>query len=404
MPTVSVSPQVSTPPSCSPTLSPTHSPITFSSNSPSDAIDGPTTPKQGQSLRRGLDACNQRTPTSTPSLAFVSSSGVHGQGLTHQLSLSTLANTPPFTPSLLNTNTPTSSPASTKSPGLLKRMSSKTLLGPAFSLSSFKDASSKMGKKASISSFASSDGKGSNHSNDLNGMNGVMPGTPVQVFGPALGRSPLLSSSPVASRRPSLASLRSPPSPTLALPPPVPPLPSLSKLGHYGGSSSSLDLSSNMAPAVSRSGGTPHRMSSRSSLLSGSGISSVPASPINSPTARLNHHRQTSSLSPIPDASSPLKPGTTRKSPPPLSSPSSPIDNPPPPPQTRITPAHPMHAPFNLAFQTEKPYFEWLEGEDNAARFKRFGKAMTGTSGWEGGAVVDCKMGRPPLSFLPDKN
>ncbi|KAI0726094.1 S-adenosyl-L-methionine-dependent methyltransferase [Fomitopsis betulina] len=52
-------------------------------------------------------------------------------------------------------------------------------------------------------------------------------------------------------------------------------------------------------------------------------------------------------------------------------------------------PEHLMHAPFNLAFRTDAPYFQWLETHENQARFKRFGKAMTGTSAWEvPGAVV----------------
>ncbi|KAI0079225.1 hypothetical protein K474DRAFT_713866 [Panus rudis PR-1116 ss-1] len=58
--------------------------------------------------------------------------------------------------------------------------------------------------------------------------------------------------------------------------------------------------------------------------------------------------------------------------------------------QMVITPTHPMHAPFNLAFQTTKPYFEWLEQPENRGRLKRFGRAMTGTGGWEvSGAVLE---------------
>lgn len=61
-----------------------------------------------------------------------------------------------------------------------------------------------------------------------------------------------------------------------------------------------------------------------------------------------------------------------------------------PPKPMHITPDHPMHAPFNLAFRTTQPYFEWLEREENGMRLKRFGKAMTGTSGWEvPGAILD---------------
>ena len=49
-----------------------------------------------------------------------------------------------------------------------------------------------------------------------------------------------------------------------------------------------------------------------------------------------------------------------------------------------------MYAPFNVAFDTPLRYFEWLEREGNAFRLKRFGKAMTGTSGWEGpGSVIN---------------
>lgn len=42
-----------------------------------------------------------------------------------------------------------------------------------------------------------------------------------------------------------------------------------------------------------------------------------------------------------------------------------------------------MYAPFNVAFNTKMRYFEWLEKSENAFRLKRFGKAMTGTAGWE---------------------
>ncbi|KAI1792209.1 S-adenosyl-L-methionine-dependent methyltransferase, partial [Ganoderma leucocontextum] len=49
----------------------------------------------------------------------------------------------------------------------------------------------------------------------------------------------------------------------------------------------------------------------------------------------------------------------------------------------------PMHAPFNLAFDTKTPYFEWLERPGNEMRLKRFGPAMTGTAAWEiPGAVI----------------
>lgn len=50
---------------------------------------------------------------------------------------------------------------------------------------------------------------------------------------------------------------------------------------------------------------------------------------------------------------------------------------------------NPMHAPFNLAFRTNAPYFEWLERRGNGGRLKRFGRAMTGTGAWEvPGAIV----------------
>ncbi|CDO73947.1 hypothetical protein BN946_scf185016.g104 [Trametes cinnabarina] len=50
---------------------------------------------------------------------------------------------------------------------------------------------------------------------------------------------------------------------------------------------------------------------------------------------------------------------------------------------------NPMHAPFNVAFNTSIPYFEWLEQPENEARLRRFGPAMTGTSAWEvPGAIV----------------
>ena len=49
----------------------------------------------------------------------------------------------------------------------------------------------------------------------------------------------------------------------------------------------------------------------------------------------------------------------------------------------------PMHAPFNVAFDTKTPYFEWLERPGNELRLKRFGPAMTGTAAWEiPGAVI----------------
>ena len=52
-----------------------------------------------------------------------------------------------------------------------------------------------------------------------------------------------------------------------------------------------------------------------------------------------------------------------------------------------------MYAPFNVAFKTGMRYFEWLERDENSFKLKRFGKAMTGTSGWEGpGSVIG---GRP---------
>ncbi|KAI0666395.1 S-adenosyl-L-methionine-dependent methyltransferase [Trametes maxima] len=49
----------------------------------------------------------------------------------------------------------------------------------------------------------------------------------------------------------------------------------------------------------------------------------------------------------------------------------------------------PMHAPFNVAFDTTIPYFEWLERPGNESRLRRFGPAMTGTAAWEvPGAIV----------------
>ncbi|KAH9916743.1 S-adenosyl-L-methionine-dependent methyltransferase [Epithele typhae] len=52
-------------------------------------------------------------------------------------------------------------------------------------------------------------------------------------------------------------------------------------------------------------------------------------------------------------------------------------------------PISPMYAPFNLAFKTDSPYFEWLEQPGNESRLKRFGPAMTGTAAWEvPGAIV----------------
>ena len=51
-----------------------------------------------------------------------------------------------------------------------------------------------------------------------------------------------------------------------------------------------------------------------------------------------------------------------------------------------------MNAPFNVAFNTDMPYFEWLEQPGNELRLKRFGPAMTGTVAWEvPGAIVSGK-------------
>ncbi|KAH8096884.1 hypothetical protein BXZ70DRAFT_865118, partial [Cristinia sonorae] len=89
---------------------------------------------------------------------------------------------------------------------------------------------------------------------------------------------------------------------------------------------------------------------------------------------------------------------------------SSPYSSSPPPPPVppkpmHITASHPMHAPFNLAFRTTQPYFEWLERPENGSRLKRFGKAMTGTSGWEvPGAILDSLHWEdlPPCSVVVD--
>ncbi|KAI0360847.1 S-adenosyl-L-methionine-dependent methyltransferase [Trametes cingulata] len=40
-------------------------------------------------------------------------------------------------------------------------------------------------------------------------------------------------------------------------------------------------------------------------------------------------------------------------------------------------------APFNLAFDTELGYFDWLEQPENKTRLTQFGRAMTGARGWE---------------------
>ena len=387
--------QLATPPSSSPILSPTHSPMTFSSGSPPDRIDEPATPKQNQGLRSAFDAYNQRTPTTplSPSVPLASSSGAQARGLRKKISMSFLSNSPAPSSSVTeHTSTIPWSPVATKSPGLLKRMGSRPLLGPAFSLAGMKDAGAKMGKKASVGSFTSSDGRGSGNNGGL----GSTPGTPSQVYPLAPANSPASfgNMSPYPSRKPSLASLYSPPSPTSSSPPPVPPLPSSSKIAHFA-SSSSLDLLSSPAIAVGRvEKGPPKRMSSRSSLLSGSGLGSVPPSPTvaTAPvTTRRGHHRNTSSLSPIPDASAPSRYAAMRKSPPFLDSDAVPVVNSTPSAVPRITPAHPMYAPFNVAFQTDRPYFEWLEGEGNSGRLKRFGKAMTGTGNWDGAAIIDCK-------------
>ena len=57
-----------------------------------------------------------------------------------------------------------------------------------------------------------------------------------------------------------------------------------------------------------------------------------------------------------------------------------------------------MHAPFNVAFNTKTPYFEWLERPGNEARLKRFGPAMTGTAAWEIPGAVTVGACPPQLS------
>jgi hypothetical protein len=47
--------------------------------------------------------------------------------------------------------------------------------------------------------------------------------------------------------------------------------------------------------------------------------------------------------------------------------------------------ALPSASPFNLAFNTNQPFFNWLESGGNEMRLKRFGKAMTGTAGYSDG-------------------
>ncbi|TBU38873.1 S-adenosyl-L-methionine-dependent methyltransferase [Dichomitus squalens] len=61
--------------------------------------------------------------------------------------------------------------------------------------------------------------------------------------------------------------------------------------------------------------------------------------------------------------------------------------------------APPMHAPFNVAFDTKTPYFEWLERPGNEVRLKRFGPAMTGTAAWEIPGAVTVAF---PWQELPD--
>lgn len=46
-------------------------------------------------------------------------------------------------------------------------------------------------------------------------------------------------------------------------------------------------------------------------------------------------------------------------------------------------PASGYNTPFNMAFQTEKKYYEWLEEPGNEARLSRFGHAMNGSRYWE---------------------
>ena len=64
-----------------------------------------------------------------------------------------------------------------------------------------------------------------------------------------------------------------------------------------------------------------------------------------------------------------------------------------------LRPGDEMYAPFNVAFSTGMRYFEWLERRENVFRLKRCGKAMTGTSGWEGPGAVLVGMSSGRTSF-----
>ena len=46
-------------------------------------------------------------------------------------------------------------------------------------------------------------------------------------------------------------------------------------------------------------------------------------------------------------------------------------------------PATGCAAPFNLAFKSQRKYYEWLEEPGNESRLPRFGHAMNGTRYWE---------------------
>lgn len=66
-----------------------------------------------------------------------------------------------------------------------------------------------------------------------------------------------------------------------------------------------------------------------------------------------------------------------------------------------------MHAPFNVAFNTNMRFFDWLEKKENEFRLKRFGKAMTGTEKWEvpgsiiGGERSNNSVQHLSLTFIP---
>ncbi|CAL1710667.1 unnamed protein product [Somion occarium] len=222
------------------------------------------------------------------------------------------------------------------------------------------------------------------------------------------------------SAQPSLSSLRSPSS-MLSLQPPASPALMAPSLYSYDDPYPSSQLLPSLPPPPpprSPLRESPSLMSVRSMVVGTSGASIAGGGIGGNGGRYANRKRKDSSLSLMTSPSSggsttSLALGSMNKGKPlppfPPASPISPASNtsssssplPPSKPQPSklitsssspkyITPTHPMHAPFNLAFRTSKPYFDWLEEKGNQMRLRRFGKAMTGTGGWEvTGAVLD---------------